>query len=64
MPHPELNGLQFYNQRKSGEVEKITFFLIFLSRYPLCIISFSSMLGGGVFLSLHGQTRTVMVQWK
>ena len=28
VPPQELSGLQFYNQRKSGEGEKTTFFLI------------------------------------
>ena len=54
--HPEL---QFYNQKRE---EKTTF--LFLSRHQASIISSFSMLGRGVLLSLQGQTRTVMVQWK
>ena len=36
----------------------------FLSRRRASNISSSSKLGWGVFLSLHGQARTVMAQWK
>ena len=59
-----LSGLQFYNQRKRGEGVKITLFLIFWINMNISIISSSSMSGRGVFLSLHGQARIVMVQWK
>ena len=52
----ELTGLQFYNQRKSGEAEK-TFF--FVSRCHASIISSSCWLGRGVFLSLHGQATSI-----
>ena len=36
----------------------------FSSRHQASIISSSSTSGRGVFLSLHGQARTIMVQWK
>ena len=36
----------------------------FLSRRHTSIISSCSRLGRGVFLSLHGQARTVMALWK
>ena len=57
-----LSGLQFYNQKKSEEGEKTAFFLIL--KWTSCfIISFSSI-RRGVFLSLHGQARTIMALWK
>ena len=52
----EFTGLQFYNQRKNGEAEKIFFFL---SRCHASIISSSCWLGRGVFLSLHGQATSI-----
>ena len=36
----------------------------FLSRHHASIINSSSRLGGGVFVSLGGQARTVMALWK
>ena len=36
----------------------------FFSRRQASIISSSCRLGRGVFLSLHGQARTVMALWK
>ena len=53
----ELTGLQFYNQRKSGEEEKN--FFVFLSKHHASIICSSLRLGRGVFLSLCGQARSV-----
>ena len=53
----ELTGLQFYNQRKSGEEEKN--FFVFLSKHNASIIYSSSRLGRGVFFSLYGQARSV-----
>ena len=52
----ELTGLQFYNQRKSGEEEN---FFVFLSKHHASIVCSSSRLGRGVFLSLCGQARSV-----
>ena len=64
----ELHGLWFYNQRKSGEGEKTTppSFLSrrHASRGHASIISSSSMSGRGSFLSLPGQTESVVAQWK
>ena len=48
MPCPK-NLLQFYNQRKSGR-RRIPFFV-----FHVFIISSSSRLSGGVFLSLSSQ---------
>ena len=56
----ELSGLQFYNQRKSGEGGKTSFFFI-LSRHHASIISSSFRSGRGVFLSLYSQARTVAI---
>ena len=52
----ELTGLQFYNQRTSGEGGRSS--LPFLSRRHVSIISSSSRLGRGVFLSLQDQARS------
>ena len=49
----ELIGLQICNQRKNGGVAGRTS-LSFLSRHHASIISSSSKLSRGVFLSLHG----------
>ena len=63
VPPEELHGLQFYNQRKSGEGERPTS-SSFWNRHRTSIINSSSTLGRGVFLFLRHQTRTVVVQWK
>ena len=57
MPCREFTGLQFYNQRKSGEREKTS--LSSLSRHHVSIISSSSRVGRGVFSSLRGQARSI-----
>ena len=67
-PPQELSGLQFYNQRRSQKGRK-PLSSSFLSRCHASIVSSSSMSGGGVFLSLHGQdtktgTMTVVTLWK
>ena len=51
-----LSGLQFYNQRQSGEGRRAS--LSFLSGRHASIISSSSRLGRGVFLSPNDQTRS------
>ena len=51
----ELTGLQFYNQRKSGQGEK-KFFV--LSRCHSSIISSSSRLSRGISLPLYGLGRS------
>ena len=56
IPCQEFTGLQFYNQRKSGETEKTS--LSSLSRHHISVISFSSRVGRGVFSSLCGQARS------
>ena len=60
----ELSGLQFIIKGKVGRGRRPPS-SSFLSRRHASIISSSSGLGRGVFLSLHGQARTVMVAlWK
>ena len=59
MPHPEnLVGYSLIIKGKVGRGKR-PFSSSFLSRRHACIISSSSRLGRGVFLSLHGQARTV-----
>ena len=59
VPPQELSGLQFYNQRWLKPP-----YSSFLSRHHTSIISSSSLLCGGIFLSLYGQARTVIALWK
>ena len=55
MLHPENSpGYKFYNQRKAGRGRRPPF-PSFLSRCHASLISSSSSLSRGVFLSLHGQ---------
>ena len=58
-----LVGYSFIIKGKMGRGKRLPS-SSFLSRHHTFIISSSSRLGRGVFLSLHGQAGTVMVQWK
>lgn len=62
MPHPELSRLQFYNQGKSGEWEKTTFFLILeqMSSYHHQFL----LIRCGSCLSLHGENGTIIALFK
>ena len=51
-----LSGLYFYNQRTGERGRRPS--LSFLNRRHASVISFSSRLGRGIFLSLHGQARS------
>ena len=63
VPCWELRGLQFYNQRRSGEGRGPPS-SSFLSRRQASIIRPSSPSGRGLLFSLHGQTQTLLAQSK
>ena len=64
MSCPEnLVGYSFMIKKKVGRGKR-PLYSSFLTRHHASIISSSSRLGWTVFLSLHGQARTVMALWK
>ena len=64
VPRPEnLVGYSFIIKGKVGRGKRPPF-SSFLSRCQASISSSSSVLGRGVYLFLHGQAGTVMMQWK